>query len=315
MAFWTLAAASRKALLDGVDKRRDATAFSRAAMLAWTQAQAQLYHLGVTAGEASLFQRLAGHVIYSAPALRPTSETIVRGAGAQSGLWSQGLSGDLPIVLVRIADVESLGVVRELLQAHEYWRMKQLAVDLVILNERQASYVQELQISIETMVRTSQARLRPGAEPSKGRVFVLRADLIAGETWRLLMSVARVVLPAQRGGLFEQLERILEPREAARPAPRRASKRIAPPLRPPPRDLEFFNGLGGFAKNGSEYVTILGPGQSTPAPWINVIANPVSAFRPERRAAATPGRSTVARTRSPPGPTTPSAIGPERRSI
>jgi cyclic beta-1,2-glucan synthetase len=108
VAYWTLAAANRKTLLDGVDKRRDATAFSRAAMLAWTQAQAQLYHLGVTAGEASLFQRLAGHVIYSAPALRPTSETIVRGAGAQSGLWSQGLSGDLPIVLVRIADVESL---------------------------------------------------------------------------------------------------------------------------------------------------------------------------------------------------------------
>ena len=170
-------------------------------------------------------------------------------------------------------------MVRELLQAHEYWLMKQLAVDLVILNERQASYVQELQISIEAMVRTSQARLRPGAESPKGRVFVLRADLIAGETWRLLMSVARVVLPAQRGGLFEQLERILEPREAARPAPRRASKRIAPPVQPPLRDLEFFNGLGGFSKGGSEYVTILGPGQSTPAPWINVIANPSFGFQ------------------------------------
>ena len=168
VAFWTLAAASRSALLDSVDKRRDAAAFSRAAMLAWTQAQVQLYHLGVTAGEAGLFQRLAGHVIYAAPALRPSSETIVRGAGAQSGLWSQGISGDLPIVLVRIADSENLGVVRELLQAHEYWLMKQLAVDLVILNERQASYVQELQISIETMVRGSQARLRPGAEPPKG---------------------------------------------------------------------------------------------------------------------------------------------------
>ena len=279
VAFWTLAAGSRDALIDAIDKHRNAAAFSRASMLAWTQAQAQLYHLGVSAGEAGLFQRLAGHVIYAAPALRPSSDAIQRGAGAQSGLWSQGVSGDLPIVLVRIAEIEHLDVVRELLQAHEYWRMKQLAVDLVILNERQASYVQELQIAIETLVRASQARPRPGAETPLGHVFVLRADLIAGETWRLLMSVARVVLPAQRGALFEQLEHILEPSETPRLTPRRHSRALPPP--PPrrrPSDLEFFNGLGGFAHNATEYVTILGPGQSTPAPWINVIANPSFGF-------------------------------------
>ena len=151
VAYWTIAAASREALLDGVDKHRDATAFTRASTLAWTQGQVQLHHLGVTAGEASLFQRLAGHVIYAAPAMRPSSETILRGCGAQSGLWAHGISGDLPIVLLRIADIENIDIVRELLQAHEYWRMKQLAVDLVILNDRQSSYVQELQIAIETL--------------------------------------------------------------------------------------------------------------------------------------------------------------------
>ncbi|MGD0563212.1 MAG: glucoamylase family protein [Roseiarcus sp.] len=279
VAFWTIAASSRAALLDGVDKHRDATAFARASMLAWTQAQVQLHHLGVTAGEAGLFQRLAGHVIYAAPALRPSSDTIVRGGGAQSGLWSQGVSGDLPIVLLRIADVEHLDIVRELLQAHEYWRMKQLAVDLVILNERQSSYVQELQIAIETLVRASQSRPQPGAEGQPGRVFVLRADLISAETRALLTSVARVVLPAQRGGLFEQLERILEPLASARAAPKRVVARLQPPSRPRPPDLEFFNGLGGFARDGAEYVTILGPGQSTPAPWINVIANPAFGFQ------------------------------------
>src|ERR1019366_868151 len=85
VAFWTIAASSRAALLDGVGKHRDATAFARASMLAWTQAQVQLHHLGVTAGEAGLFQRLAGHVIYAAPALRPSSDPIVRRGGAQSG--------------------------------------------------------------------------------------------------------------------------------------------------------------------------------------------------------------------------------------
>jgi cyclic beta-1,2-glucan synthetase len=279
VAFWTIAASSRAALLDGVDKHRDGTAFARASMLAWTQAQVQLHHLGVTAGEAGLFQRLAGHVIYAAPALRPSSDTIVRGGGAQSGLWPHGVSGDLPIVLLRIADVDHLDIVRELLQAHEYWRMKQLAVDLVILNERQSSYVQELQIAIETLVRASQSRPQPGAERQGGRVFVLRADLISAETRNLLASVARVVLPAQRGGLFDQLERIVEPLQFVRAAPKRVVARLQPPSRVRPPDLEFFNGLGGFARNGAEYVTILGPGQSTPAPWINVIANPAFGFQ------------------------------------
>ena len=157
--------------------------------------------------------------------------------------------------------------------------MKQLAVDLVILNERRSSYVQELQVAIETLVRASQSRPQPGAERPAGGIFVLRADLIPAETRALLTSAARVVLPAQRGGLFEQLERILEPVESARVARKRVVAPLAPPFRPRPPDLEFFNGLGGFARDGAEYVTILGPGQSTPAPWINVIANPTFGFQ------------------------------------
>ena len=148
----------RTRVLDLVDKHRDATAFERAATLAWTQAQVQLHHLGIDPGEAGLFQRLAGHVLYARRRCGPSSDTIVAAPAAQSGLWPQGISGDLPIVLLRIADVENLDIVRQLLQAHEYWRMKQLAVDLVILNERASSYVQDLQIALETLVRTSQSR-------------------------------------------------------------------------------------------------------------------------------------------------------------
>lgn len=278
VAYWTLAASTRSALFDAIDKHRDATAFSRASMLAWTQAQVQLHHLGVTAGEASLYQRLAGHVVYSSPALRPSSEALLRGAGAQSGLWSQGVSGDLPIVMLRISDIDNIDIVRELLQAHEYWRMKLLAVDLVILNERQASYVQELQIAIETLVRASQARPQPGVAGPAGRVFVLRADLIPSETRALLSYVARVVLPAQRGSLSEQLSQIREPARQLTPVSKSTVPLLAPPSRTQAPELEFFNGLGGFAKNGTEYVTVLGPGQSTPAPWINVIANPGFGF-------------------------------------
>ena len=191
VAFWTIVAGTREQLLHILDKHKDTTAFPRAATLAWTQAQVQLHHLGVTAGEAALFQRLAGHVIYAAPALRPSSNTIKRGAGAQSDLWAQSISGDLPIVLLRIADAEILDIARELLRAHEYWRMKRLAVDLVILNERKSSYVQDLQVALETLVRANQSRPKIGVDELPGRVFVLRADLIPEGTPALLASVAR----------------------------------------------------------------------------------------------------------------------------
>ena len=281
VAFWTMVASTRAALLDSVDKHRDTTAFGRATTLAWTQAQVQLHHLGVTAEQAALFQRLAGHVIYAAPTLRPSSDTIRLGGGSQSGLWSQSISGDLPIVVLRIADIEHLDVAHELVLAHEYLRMKQLAVDLVILNERQSSYVQDLQIALETIVRTSQSRAQAVSSAPSGRVFVLRADLIPVEMRALLSAAARVVLVAQRGSLFDQLDRISE--SAARPASEARARPGAPEAAAPAptlsNSLEFFNGLGGFADDGREYVTILGPGQSTPAPWINVVANPAFGFQ------------------------------------
>jgi cyclic beta-1,2-glucan synthetase len=278
VAFWTLAASTRDTVLDLADKHRDVTAFDRAATLAWTQAQVQLHHLGIDADEAGLFQRLAGHLLYAAPTMRPSSDTIRRGGGAQRGLWAHSISGDLPIVLLRISETENLEIARQLLQAHEYWRMKRLSVDLVILNERASSYVQDLQIALETLVRTSQSRPQVRMEATSSRVFILRADLISPEERALLVSVARVVLVGQRGRLSDQLDRAPEPNGEARPAPKRvlAGPRPQPVLLMP--DLEFFNGLGGFAEGGREYVTVLGPGQSTPAPWINVIANPVFGF-------------------------------------
>jgi cyclic beta-1,2-glucan synthetase len=277
VAFWTMVASTRQALLDAIDKQGDSTAYARAATLAWTQAQVQLHHLGITAAEAALFQRLAGYVVHAAPALRPSSDRILRGAGAQSGLWSQGISGDLPIVLLRISDIEEVDVARQLLQAHQYWRMKRLAADLVILNDRQSSYVQDLQVAIESHVRAGQSRSPLVGDALAGRVFVLRADLMPAETAALLAAAARVVIVAQRGSLFDQLDRIVDVK--ATPAPTPLPVAASPVAPRPALELELFNGLGGFARGGREYVTILGPGQSTPAPWINVIANPSFGFQ------------------------------------
>ncbi|HSC08212.1 MAG TPA: glucoamylase family protein, partial [Steroidobacteraceae bacterium] len=280
IAFWTCVAPSRESVLDLIDKHHEANAFVRAATLAWTQAQVQLRHIGIDAAEAGLFQRVAGHVLMADGSMRPSSDTIRRGAGGPEALWAQGISGDLPIVLVRIDDVHDIAIARQLLRAHEYWRMKQLAVDLVILNERAPSYDQELQTALETLLRTSQLRPAIAGADVHGTVFLLRADLISAQTRAMLSSVARVVLVGQRGSLADQLERLREPATAVvRRLPKFVSPVAAAPTVAAPRGLEFFNGLGGFSADGREYVTLLNGDQSTPVPWINVIANPHFGFQ------------------------------------
>ena len=280
VAFWTVVASSRAELLDLVDKLHDRNAYDRARTLAWTQAQVQLRHLDVDAEEAADFQRLAAPILYADPRFRAPSDAIMRGAGSQSALWPHAISGDLPIVLLRIDDVEDIAQVRQLLRAHEYWRMKRLGVDLVIVNEHASSYLQDLQIAIETAVRSSQTRPRFGEELAQGSVYTLRADMMSVEGRALLQSVARVVLVARRGPIAGQLARLL--RSPVRASPVRSRKPPMPAGRRStlrkPSDLEFFNGLGGFDKNGREYVTILDAGRTTPAPWINVIANPGFGF-------------------------------------
>jgi cyclic beta-1,2-glucan synthetase len=272
--FSTVVAESRGDVLDLADKYREAAIFERAATLAWTQAQVQLRHLGIEGDEAHLFQRLANRVLYSDLTLRPAPSVLARNERGAPGLWAHGISGDLPIVLVRIDQAEDIDIVRQLLRALEYWRMKLLDVDLVIINEQSVSYAQDLQDAIETVVRTSQSSFGREHDDARPGVYVLRGDHLSLDDRTLLLAVARAVLLSRGGSLADQVLRLERPTGAI---PSRTGPAMARRERPQDTvsrpELEFFNGLGGFAEGGKEYVTILGPGQSTPAPWLNVIAN------------------------------------------
>lgn len=279
LAFWTIAALTREAVLDLADKHHDAIAFERATMLAWTQAQMQLHHLGISSDEAHLFQRLGNHVLYSDPTLRPAPNVIAQGARKASTLWAQGISGDFPIVLLQVSEEDDLELVRQLLRAHEYWRLKQLAVDLVIVNARASSYVQDLQNSLDALVRMNRSAPKATGGSAQGSIFVLRADLLPKEIHDLLRSVARAVLTGGRGTLGEQINRARDFKPPVAPQPWQASTNVAPARPRSQSSLEFFNGFGGFSADGREYVTILEGVDCTPAPWINVIANPTFGFQ------------------------------------
>ena len=253
------------------EKYSDSSLADRVFELAWTRGPIMLQQLNATEADAQAYGRLAGSVIYASALRRARTSVLIRNRRSQSGLWGYGISGDLPIVLVRIRDNEKIELVREAFQAHAYWRMKGLSVDLVIWNEDDSVYRQSLQDSIMDAVAASPASAmldRPGG------VFIRRGEQMSEEDRALLQTVARVVLLDDAGTLIEQVDRRARVDVSVpifRPT-RRLMDVIATP-EPPTRDLAFFNGLGGFSRDGREYVTILRPGTATPAPWVNVIAN------------------------------------------
>ncbi len=272
ITFSTAVAHSREHILMLADKYHDANIFERVERLAWTKAQIEMRHLNMDADEAHLFQRLAGRVLYSDSSLRPRSTVLALNNKTQSELWKYGISGDLPIVLVRISALADLDLVRQILRGHEYLRLKGLSIDLVILNDHPPSYLQTLQDDIHLLIRSTGLQT---LQDKPGGVYVRRADIMPDEDKILLHTVARVVFVTERGTLEEQLARRpveetrppapFEPRFPARTYPEEPAISVS--------DLQFFNGLGGFAREGREYVTVLNEGQWTPAPWTNVIAN------------------------------------------
>jgi cyclic beta-1,2-glucan synthetase len=270
VTFTTAVARSREEAHALADKYHDPSIFERAARLAWTQSQVEMRHHNVDADEAHLFQRLAGRVLYADPSLRPRPHVLALNTKAQSSLWPYGISGDLPIVIVRVSRNEDVDVVRQLIRGHEYLRLKGLTIDLVILNDHPPSYAQELQDGLLAMIRSSGSQ---GLQDKPGGVFLRRTDIMPEADRILLHAAARVVIVPERGTLAEQLTRreIEEtlPADFVPRGPQRAYSEAA--VETP--ELSFFNGLGGFSPDGREYVTILRAGQWTPAPWANVIAN------------------------------------------
>jgi len=263
-------AETREAALLLIDKYDDPSFAARAFEMAWTHSQLVLHQLQATEAEAQVYAQLASSVIYANPLHRAGVGILNRNQLGQSGLWGFGISGDLPILLMRIADVHRIDLVKQVLQVHAYWREKGLQVDLVILNEDFSGYRQVLQDRILGLIAAGTEAQRVD---KPGGIFLRRSEQLSEEDRVLLQTVARVILTDSAETLAEQVERKVP---VERKIPRFLPKRSMLPATtdvPPQRERVFFNGLGGFTPDGREYVISLAPGRTTPAPWANVLAN------------------------------------------
>jgi cellobiose phosphorylase len=273
IAFVTGAADTREAAIALAERYHDFEAAPRVFASARDGCRQELSELGLTPNDVALFNRLTGAVPFTSPALREPDAVAANRLG-QPDLWPHAISGDRPIVLVRVATANDGSLVRQVVQWHAYARRRGLDPDLVILDERPSGDADRLK-----------ADLRAGpAGPVLGKpggVFVLEAAKVSADDAVLLSAAARAVL----GGGRRSLADLLDSAPAAAPLPPRLT--ITQPIVPepvgsaatPPEGLQFWNGYGGFARDGREYVILIdgtAPGGPVlpPAPWTNVLANP-----------------------------------------
>ncbi len=263
---------SRQACRDLVDKYQDKHMADRAFELSWTHSQVILRQINATASNALLYCRLAGSIIYANASLRADASVITKNQRGQSGLWSHSISGDWPIVLLQIEDIAHLDLAQQLIQAHEYWTLKGLTVDLVIWNEDHGGYRQHLQNQILALINPINSKEEP---VKQGGIHVRSAEQLSAEDRILFQTVARVIISDKLGTLEGQLNRRKWLKPAMPVFTPTATNTIFDAKMSLPQDLHFFNGLGGFNEDGKEYVITSGPDQVTPAPWSNVLANPI----------------------------------------
>ena len=264
---------TREACISLVEKYQDKGLADRVFDLAWTHSQVVLRQLNANESDGQLYARLANSVIYASSTFRADPSVIVKNRRGQSDLWGYAISGDLPIVLLQIRDPNNIDLVRQVVQAHAYWRLKGLTVDLVIWNEDKAGYRQLIQDQIMGLIAGG---VEATLIDKPGGIFVRQIEQISNEDRVLIQTVARAIVKDSNGTLPEQLNRrtLREVRVALlSPTRSRTMESNSAPAQQR-SDLVFFNGLGGFTSDGREYVISTAHKHVTPLPWVNVLANP-----------------------------------------
>ncbi|MEZ5015033.1 MAG: glucoamylase family protein [Chitinophagales bacterium] len=263
----TGAARNREECLEKITKYKDKLHKDRVFELAWTHSQVVLRQINASEANAHFYAQLAGSIIFCNPALRPETSVLINNVKDQSGLWAYSISGDLPIVLLKITSQNNLQLVQQLIQAHAYWHLKGLSADLIIWIEVQDTYRQVLKNEIQALIPTNMAE-KPGG------IFVRTSDHISTEDRILFQSVARIYLSDEKGTLTEMLNRRPSGRMQVPLLVQEKEHQVTESALSLPESLQFYNGYGGFDAEGKSYIISVQTSKNTPVPWVNVLANP-----------------------------------------
>jgi cyclic beta-1,2-glucan synthetase len=277
LTFITLAARSRAEALERVERYQSQQVISQAFDEARTHSERELAELDLSSTSLEHIQQLLSALLYPGESLRASPAVLAKNRQGQPGLWAHGISGDYPILLLHARDGDN-PLVLEALQAFSYWHKREIKLNLVILNDQDTGYAMDFNNKIHRQI------VSLGADAwlfQRDGIFLLRSDQIANGDRALLETVAGVILDSRKGTLAEHARRLSGHRIRLPRFTPSLPKSHVPESTPAlirPTGLQMDNGLGGFSPDGKEYVVFLQPGQNTPRPWINVIANPEFGF-------------------------------------
>ena len=283
LAYLTFAAESREAIMALASRYCNWALVERSFLQSNIAAQTWLGKQEITTTGLQNALQVLSALIYSFKAARAAPDIIASNRLGQPGLWSFGISGDYPILLVEIDDPQQADLIQEVLQIHKYLRSRRFMLDVVLLNQQQTDYGAELNGILYRLVSKVNGEEMLN---QRGGIYILNGDHMKPEERILLQTAGRVLLKGGSGSLGDQLPGYSIPVHhlpefnPTRPVdPAGISIKSSTPHFIEAMDgLQFFNGTGGFTSDGREYVIELPAGKTTPAPWVNVIGYPTFGF-------------------------------------
>ena len=268
VAYSTVTANSREKAIQLANKYRNMSNIDRIFQLSWTEVQLEMKYLGIKSNQVNMYQKMASKILFINDLFKDRYEYITKVNQGQSALWPYGISGDLPIVLLIIREEKHMELVRQLINAHEYWSLKGLSVDLVILNLQDTSYVQLLQDKIRDTVNSRRANKKN----VPGGIYIYNNSTIAKSDIEFFIAISRVVIDAEKDEFVKHIK-YAAGKKAIYGNTSNRYKDNTSNYSFNISGLQYFNDIGGFSKDGKSYFIILRDYRNTPAPWINVISN------------------------------------------
>ena len=265
---------SKEELLNILLKYKNTQKISETFDLSFARTEAESIYLDVTSKDIETYQEMLTSLVFQNPIKKIDLMKLPKIQYKQSELWKFGISGDLPILLIKIKDINDIYIVNESLRAYEFFRAKNINIDLVILNEEEYIYEQYVKEEIESAILNKQLSFL-----KNNGIFVLNAKEIKKEDTDLLTIKANLIIDASKGeikGQIEEKEEDLVEGEVniGLEAP------IIPSLQQEENinienmeELKYYNEYGGFSNDGMEYKIKVNKDNNTPTVWSHVMSN------------------------------------------
>lgn len=270
IAYTTGVTDSRESALAAANKYKEFNTIDTVFELAASQNYLEMKYLGINSRQVNLYETMASRILFLSNLYKEREEYIKGVVNSQRDLWKYGISGDIPIVLLMVKDTKDKELVQQMLGAHQYWSLKGLKVDLVLLNLENAAYSQPLQDAMRDLLLAGYPRDKVN---KSGGIFLHSKATMEKVDMDLLMAISRMVVEGDKGSLSSQMKIKNQEEKQIKSLQTVKDETVYPPYTFERNKLEFFNEIGGFDIEKDQYVIYLKDERRTPAPWVNVIAN------------------------------------------